>query len=158
MTEKLFTKEQLAKKLGLSYKISYDNGSVLIEETFGLGDALLKSIKVLMFRNEHNYNIKKKTLKKKFKKYFSLYGYLYKQNLNDEIAVLDRELLYLNTHIKIKYIPPNAKIKLSSNIISMLERQAILTNQNIILRYPFNNNNNNNKESMIFCDINITEQ
>lgn len=153
MNEKLFTKSELAKKLGISYKISYDNGNVLIEETFGLGDSLLKSIKVLMFKNEHNFNIKKKSLKSKFKKYFSLYGYLHKRNLKDEISVLDEQLIYLNTHIKIKYIPPDAQIKISSSIKEKLERQAILTNINIILRYPYNYSLENKKEPIIFCDL-----
>lgn len=40
MTEKLFNKNKLTNKLGISYKISYNNGSVIIEETFGLGDSL----------------------------------------------------------------------------------------------------------------------
>lgn len=158
MTEKLFTKSELAKKLGISYKISYYSGNVLIEETFGLGDSLLKSIKVLMFKNEHNVNIKKKNLKSQFKKYFSLYGYLHKRNLKDEISVLDEELVYLNTHIRIKYIPPDAKIKLSSSIKERLERQAILTNHNIILRYPYNYSIENNKGTIIFCDLEINHE
>lgn len=99
-----------------------------------------------MFKNEHNFNIKKKNLKGQFKKYFSLYGYLHKRNLQDEISVLDKELIYLNTHIK---------IKLSNRIKERLERQAILTNHNIILRYPFNYNNENDKEPIIFCDLEI---
>lgn len=152
MEEEFLTREQAVKKLGLSYKISSSDGITLIEETFGLGDNLLKSIKVLMFKNEYKYNVKKKNIKKKFKRFFSLYGYLYKQNLNDEINILDNELIYLNTHIKIKYIPTNAKIKFSSNILAHLDRQMIITNKNMVLRYPFNKNK---EETIIFCDINI---
>ena len=64
MEEEFLTREQAIKKLGLSYKISSSDGVTLIEETFGLGDNLLKSIKVLMFKNEHKYNMKKKNGKK----------------------------------------------------------------------------------------------